>query len=389
MTICEESGETLLIGKFANDGCVGLDMRKILHIDMDAFFASVEQRDFPELQGLPVIVGGRPESRGVVAACSYEARKFGVHSAMPSAQALKLCKNAVFQPPRFEAYREASNGIHRVFKRFTDMIEPLSLDEAYLDVSVKAEELGSATEVAKQIRAQIFDEVNLTASAGVSFNKFLAKIASDMDKPNGLYVIRPEAAEAFIEQLDIRKFFGVGKVTEKKMHAIGIYTGADLKRLTEVELQTEFGQSGAYYYRVARGIDERPVRAHRIRKSIGKETTFDSNIVNKAAVWQTLLGIAERLESILEEKQLMAKTITLKIKYSDFELNTRSKTDVRGFTSKESMTGTLPELLKKTEVGTRPIRLVGVTLANLHKAGDQGKRDALEKIQENRQLGLF
>jgi DNA polymerase-4 len=364
-------------------------MRKILHIDMDAFFASVEQRDFPELQGLPVIVGGRPESRGVVAACSYEARKFGVRSAMPSAQAVKLCKNAVFQPPRFEAYREASEGIHRVFKRFTDMIEPLSLDEAYLDVSAKAEELGSATEVAKQIRAQIFTEVNLTASAGVSFNKFLAKIASDMDKPNGLYVIRPEAAEAFIEQLDIRKFFGVGKVTEKKMHAIGVYTGADLKRLTEVELRTEFGQSGAYYYRVARGIDERPVRAHRVRKSIGKETTFDSNIVSKAAVWQTLLGIAERLESILEEKQLMARTITLKIKYSDFELNTRSKTEALGFASKESMTGTLPELLKKTEVGTRPIRLVGITLANLHKSGEQDRQGIIEKVQENRQLGLF
>lgn len=364
-------------------------MRKILHIDMDAFFASVEQRDFPELQGLPVIVGGRPESRGVVAACSYEARKFGVHSAMPSSQAVKLCKKAVFQPPRFEAYREASEGIHKVFNRFTDMIEPLSLDEAYLDVTEMANELGSATEVANQIKALISQEVNLTASAGISFNKFLAKIASDMDKPNGLYVIRPEAAEAFIEQLDIRKFFGVGKVTEKKMHALGIYTGADLKRLSEVELQTEFGQSGAYYYRVARGIDDRPVRAHRVRKSIGKETTFESNIINKAAIWQTLMGIAERLESILEKKQIMAKTITLKVKYSDFQLNTRSKTDAQGFVSKESMTGALPELLKKTEVGSRPIRLIGITLANLQKMDEQASKIKVEAVQENRQLGLF
>lgn len=364
-------------------------MRKILHIDMDAFFASVEQRDFPELQGLPIIVGGRPESRGVVAACSYEARKFGVHSAMPSAQAIKLCKHAIFQLPRFDAYKEASSGIHKVFKRFTNMIEPLSLDEAYLDVTDKAQELGSATEVARLIKQQISDEVNLTASAGVSFNKFLAKIASDMDKPNGLFVIRPEQAEAFIEQLDIRKFFGVGKVTEQKMHNLGIYTGADLKRLTEVELQTEFGQSGAYYYSVARGIDERPVRAHRIRKSIGKETTFDSNVMNKSAIWQTLLGITERLESILEEKQLFAKTITLKVKYSDFELNTRSKTEVSGFFLKEDMAVALPELLKKTEVGYRPIRLIGVTLANLHKSGDARSIAKDKSIQEGTQLGLF
>ncbi|MFT6390282.1 MAG: DNA polymerase-4, partial [Cellvibrionaceae bacterium] len=210
-------------------------MRKIIHIDMDAFFASVEQRDFPELRGLPVIVGGRPESRGVVAACSYEAREFGIHSAMPCSQAAKLCKGAIFVPPRFESYREASAGIHLVFKRFTEMIEPLSLDEAYLDVTECAEKAGSATEVARLIKQQIKQEVNLTASAGISFNKFLAKIASDMDKPDGIYVIRPESAEAFIEQLNIRKFFGVGKVTEKKMHSLGIYTGADLKRLSEVE----------------------------------------------------------------------------------------------------------------------------------------------------------
>ena len=364
-------------------------MRKILHIDMDAFFASVEQRDFQELRGLPVIVGGKPESRGVVAACSYEARKFGVHSAMPCAQAAKLCKDAIFVPHRFDAYREASAGIHNVFKRFTDLIEPLSLDEAYLDVTKRAAELGSATEVALRIKQQIKDDVNLTASAGVSFNKFLAKIASDMDKPNGLYVIRPEAAEGFIEQLDIRKFFGVGKVTEKKMHKLGIYTGADLKRWSEVELQTEFGQSGAYYYRVARGIDERPVRPHRIRKSIGKETTFSSNLLDKAEIWQTLLGIAERIETILESKQLMAKTVTLKVKYSDFTLNTRSKTHNIGLVSKEQISGALPELLRKTEVGSRPIRLIGITLASLQSVNEQDKAAKPQSVSENPQLGLF
>ena len=364
-------------------------MRKILHIDMDAFFASVEQRDFPELQGLPVIVGGRPESRGVVAACSYEARVFGVHSAMPCAQAAKLCKNAVFVPHRFDAYREASVGIHTVFKRFTEMIEPLSLDEAFLDVTECAERFGSATAVANLIKQQIKEELNLTASAGVSFNKFLAKIASDMDKPDGLYVIRPEAAEAFVEQLEIRKFFGVGKVTEKKMHGLGIYTGADLKRLSEVELQTEFGQSGAYYHRVARGIDDRPVRSHRVRKSIGKETTFEGNVTNKASIWQTLVGIAERLEGILESKQLLAKTVTLKVKYSDFQLNTRSKTETLGFISKEEITGVLPELLRKTEVGKRPIRLIGITLANLRSSDQDEASPKPQGTSEDRQLGLF
>ena len=364
-------------------------MRKIIHIDMDAFFASVEQRDFPQLRGRPVIVGGRPESRGVVAACSYEARKFGVHSAMPSAQAAKLCKDAIFVPHRFDAYREASAGINRVFKCFTDMIEPLSLDEAYLDVTQCAREIGSATEVANLIKQQIKKEINLTASAGISYNKFLAKIASDMDKPDGLYVIRPEVAEAFVEQLDIRKFFGVGKVTEKKMHALGIYNGGDLKRLSEVELQTQFGQSGGYYHRVARGIDERPVRSHRVRKSIGKETTFEANLTNKASIWQTLLGIAERLEGILEAKQLVAKTVTLKVKYSDFQLNTRSKTDVLGFISKQEITGVLPELLQKTEVGKRPIRLVGISLSNLASSnGDSDSTDA-SGVREDPQLGLF
>jgi len=356
---------------------------------MDAFFASVEQRDFPQLRGKPVIVGGKPESRGVVAACSYEARAFGVHSAMPSSRAVKLCRNAIFVPPRFDAYREASEGIHAVFREYTSMIEPLSLDEAYLDVTDQALKLGSATEVAKQIKAEIKKTVSLTASAGVSYNKFLAKIASDMNKPDGLYIIRPESAQAFIEQLEIRKFFGVGRVTEKKMHALGIYTGGDLKRLSEVQLQTEFGQAGAYYYRVVRGTDNRPVQAHRERKSMGQETTFASDIVDKKTIWQTLQSIVERLESMLEAKQLAAKTITLKLRYSDFTLNTRSRTGNSYFISAQDMLEALPALLKKTEIGGRPIRLIGVTLSNFEKYSEAINAESNDVLIDDLQLGLF
>ena len=362
--------------------------RKILHIDMDAFFASVEQRDFPELQGKPVIVGGKAESRGVVAACSYEARKYGVRSAMPSAQAAKLCKHAIFQPPRFDAYREASHGIHQVFKKYTSLIEPLSLDEAYLDVTEIAEQIGSATEVAHRIKQEIHQSVSLTASAGVSFNKFLAKIASDMDKPDGLYVIRPEAAADFVEKLEIRKFFGVGKVTEKRMNALGIYTGADLKKLNEVQLQTEFGASGSYYYQVARGVDLRPVRASRQRKSIGSETTFANNLVDKKEIWQTLENLASKLEGHLHSKSLLAYTLTLKIRYSDFTLITRSKTRQRAYVGSQDICNELPELLRKTEVGTRPIRLIGVSLAKLKAIQDDAPNDKT-LAKDSSQLGLF
>lgn len=362
-------------------------LSKILHIDMDAFYASVEQRDFPELRGKPVIVGGKAESRGVVAACSYEARKFGVHSAMPSAQAAKLCKHAIFKPPRFDAYREASRGIHQVFRKYTSLIEPLSLDEAYLDVTQAAQEIGSATEVAQKIKLEIYQSVKLRASAGVSFNKFLAKIASDMDKPDGLYVIRPEAASAFVEQLEIRKFFGVGKITEKRMHALGIYTGADLKKLSEVQLQTEFGATGSYYYQVARGVDKRPVRASRQRKSLGNETTFEHNLLDKKEIWQTLQNIASTLEGYLQNKSLLAYTLTLKLRYSDFTIITRSKTRKQPYVSCEDICAELPELLRKTEVGRRPIRLIGITLAKLASAQDNELETKVS--MDSSQLGLF
>lgn len=365
-------------------------MRKILHIDMDAFYASVEQRDNPELQGKPVVVGGRPERRGVVAACSYEARKFGIHSAMPSSRALKLCKEVVFLPPRFEAYREASRKIHEVFSCYTSLIEPLSLDEAYLDVTEAADEAGSATDVARSIKQQIQQEVNLTASAGISYNKFLAKIASDMDKPDGLYVIRPEAAEEFIEQLEIRKFFGIGKVTEKKLQALGIYKGADLKALTKLQLQTQFGRTGAYYYNIARGIDDRPVKPHRVRKSVGSETTFENNLLNKKEIWQTLQRLALSVAESMQKRNLGARTVTLKVKYADFQLITRSKSNSQLSQSQQQILEVLPELLKKTEVGKRPIRLIGVTLANLEQMNDNVREcSKSELVRESTQLGLF
>ena len=365
-------------------------MRKILHIDMDAFYASVEQRDKPELRGKPLVVGGRPESRGVVAACSYEARKFGIHSAMPSSRAAKLCPDVVFLPPRFDAYREASSEIHKVFRQYTQMIEPLSLDEAYLDVTEYAEQEGSATVVAQLIKKQIKEQVKLTASAGVSYNKFLAKIASDMDKPDGLYVIRPEFAPTFIEQLEIRKFFGIGKVTEKKMQALGIFLGADLKKLSRIQLQTQFGKSGDYYYNIARGIDERPVRAHRERKSLGNETTFENNVTDKKEIWQTLNRLAAKLAEMTKKRNLMARTLTLKVRYADFTLITRSKTTDIPMQSLDDVLETLPELLKKTEVGERPIRLIGVTFANFVDQGTMGSNNLdSQVVMENPQLGLF
>ncbi|MCL4160144.1 UNVERIFIED_CONTAM: hypothetical protein GTU68_039869 [Idotea baltica] len=356
---------------------------------MDAFYASVEQRDNPELKGKPIIVGGQPGSRGVVAACSYEARQFGIHSAMPSSRAAKLCPSAIFMPPRFDVYREASINIHQVFKQFTKLIEPLSLDEAYLDVTKIASHSYSATDVARAIKAEIRQKVNLVASAGVSYNKFLAKIASDMDKPNGLFVIRPESAQAFIEQLEIRKFFGVGKVTEKKMQRLGIYTGADLKALTLIQLQTHFGSSANYYYNIVRGIDERPVKANRERKSIGKETTFESNIVSKHQIWKALQDIAIKIESSLTDKKMLAKTVTLKVKYSDFQLITRSKTIDGWIGSQQAILAVLPELLKKTAVGEQPIRLIGVTLSNLTIELDSINSAKNINASKNEQMGLF
>ncbi|MEO0367275.1 MAG: DNA polymerase IV [Pseudomonadota bacterium] len=362
-------------------------MRKIIHVDMDAFYASVEQRDNPELMGKPVIVGGKPQSRGVVAACSYEARKFGIHSAMPSVRAAQLCPSAIFLPARFDAYRAASKMIMEIFTRYSDAIEPLSLDEAYLDVTLAAQKLGSATEVAKNIKNEIREEVNLTASAGVSYNKFLAKIASDLEKPNGLTVIKPEDAQSLIESLEVRKFHGVGKVTEAKLQDLGIYTGLDLKKLTRLQLQTQFGKSGDYYYNIARGIDERPVSAHRKRKSIGSETTFVDNVTDKQRIWRTLLELAEGVVASIEKRQFVARTLTIKVRYADFTLITRSHTPKKPFSTLDEIKSLMPDLLKKTEVGDRPIRLIGVTAHNLVANEERGKGD--KQPAASSQLGLF
>jgi len=329
---------------------------------MDAFFASVEQRDQPEYKGKPLIVGGQPNSRGVVAACSYEARKFGIHSAMPCSRAYRLCPQAIFVPPRFEAYREVSNQIRKIFWHYASQVEPLSLDEAYLDVTYTAEFDGSATRIAQAIKAEILAETNLNASAGVSYNKFLAKIASDMDKPNGLYVIKPEQGLAFVADLAIGKFHGIGPATETKMKKIGIETGNDLRQKTLVELVSHFGKSGQYYYNIARAIDERPVRSQRIRKSLGKETTFAEDILSVEVLTDKIMALAKQVLNSLEKQKLQAKTLTVKVKYANFKQVTRAYTAEKtlNFPALEQL---VPSLLTRTEVGKMPVRLVGISLS--------------------------
>ncbi|PPL04359.1 DNA polymerase IV [Parapedobacter indicus] len=299
-------------------------MRKIIHIDMDAFYASVEQRDFPEYRGVPLVVGGPPNSRGVVATASYEARKYGVRSAMPCSQAARLCPHAVFVPPRFDAYKAVSAKIREIFRRYTDVIEPLSLDEAYLDVTTDKRAIGSAMEIARQIKAAIRSELGLTASAGISVNKFVAKIASDMQKPDGLTFIGPSRIERFMENLPVEKFFGVGKVTAAKMKQMQLFTGADLKRLSEVELVRLFGKSGRFYYHIVRGVDDRPVQPDRELKSIAVEDTFGEDLHRVAAMEEELEKIATKLAGRMQSRKLKGRTITLKIRFADFRLITRS-----------------------------------------------------------------
>ncbi len=340
-------------------------IRKIIHIDMDAFYASVEQRDRPELKGKPVIVGGEPSSRGVVAACSYEARKYGIHSAMASSIAYKRCPQAVFIRPRFDAYRAVSADIREIFYEFTDLVEPLSLDEAFLDVTENHKGMASATLVAKEIKKKISAETgNLTASAGVSFNKFIAKVASDFNKPDGITVITPEIADEFIDKLPIRKFFGVGKVTEEKMLNLGIQTGADLKKFTKENLIQLFGKSGTYFYNIAHGLDERPVEPNRIRKSIGKETTLLEDIDDIEQMLQTLEDIAVRLEGSLIKREAKGHTITLKIKYFDFQSITRSITVDEPVDNASVMMKYVKPLLSKTEAGRKKIRLLGISISS-------------------------
>lgn len=353
---------------------------KIIHIDMDAFYASVEQRDQPELRGKPVIVGGDPNGRGVVAACSYEARKFGIHSAMSAAKAYKRCPNAVFLKPRMNIYKTVSAEIKAVFYEYTDLVEPLSLDEAFLDVTENKKNRVSATQIAQEIRAEIYKKTSLTASAGVSFNKFLAKTASDMNKPNGITVITPDQADRFIDTLPIRKFFGVGKVTEKKMHSLGIKTGADLKQMTKNELVIHFGKAGRYFHNIAHAKDNRPVVPNRARKSVGRETTFTEDIDNNDQMTEILWQIALQIENLLKKHDVSGMTVTLKVRYSDFQTVTRSVTHTAPISEAKTIMDHVRPLLANTEAQQKKVRLLGITVSNFV--------DAQNKIRKYRQLLL-
>jgi DNA polymerase-4 len=339
-------------------------VRKIIHIDMDAFFASVEQLDNPELRGKPVAVGGSGE-RSVVAAASYEARKFGVRSAMPSVIAKRLCPDLIFVKHNFTRYTEVSGAIHEIFREYTDLIEPLSIDEAFLDVTEDKKNIGSATVIAKKIRNEIKSKTGLTASAGVSVNKFLAKIASDINKPDGLYVIRPEAAEKFIEELVVEKFYGIGRVTSQKMHKLGIHTGADLKKWDRVSLVRNFGKSGVFFYDIVRGIDDRPVEPDQERKSVGTELTYEKDLTTRFEVIAELYKLEKELMERLEHSEATGRTITLKVKFSDFRQITRSKTLQNYIRDFEILHKEVSEIRKSLKLEGTRIRLLGLSISNL------------------------
>jgi DNA polymerase IV len=338
-------------------------IRKIIHVDMDAFYASVEQRDNPALKGKPVAVG-YPARRGVVAAASYEARRFGIHSAMPSITALRLCPELIFVAPRFEVYRSVSNQIHSIFADYTDLIEPLALDEAYLDVTANRQNIPTAWATAKAIRARILKETSLTASAGISYNKFLAKLASGKRKPNGQFAITPEVGEAFIDALPVDKFHGVGPVTAKKMHELGIKTGADLKARSLTDLRRHFGKSGSWYYDIAHGRDDREVNPNRERKSMSSETTFAEDLTEPVAIEAGVISMANDVWEWLENSGSSARTVTIKIKWADFKQSTRSRSLKKPVTSRSQLHEIALDLIRSVFPPEKGIRLVGVTLSN-------------------------
>ena len=338
--------------------------RKIIHIDMDAFYASVEQMDHPELRGKPIAVGGS-ENRGVVAAASYEARKFGVRSAISGVLAKKNCPELIFVSPRFDRYKEISKKIHAIFHDYTDLVEPLSLDQAYLDVTHNKKGNPSATLLAKEIRTRILNEVGLTASAGISVNKFVAKIASDYNKPNGQKTVNPDEVLSFLEELPIRKFYGVGKVTTEKMYQLGIFTGLELKSKSLEFLSTHFGKSGTFYYHVVRGIHNSEVKPDRITKSVAAEHTFDTNLSSEIFMLEQLEKIATSLERRLKKQNIAGKTVTLKIKYSDFSQQTRSKTVPYFIADKGLILENVKELLYQERMKDS-VRLLGISLSNLN-----------------------
>ncbi|WP_420320739.1 DNA polymerase IV [Flagellimonas sp.] len=339
-------------------------LRKIIHVDMDAFYASVEQHDNPDLKGKPIAVGGGSK-RGVVSAASYEARKFGVRSAMAGYIARKNCPELIFVKPRFDRYNEVSKQVRSIFFEYTDLVEPLSLDEAYLDVTENKKGNPSATLIAKEIRQKILDATGLTASAGISINKFIAKVASDYNKPNGQKTVNPEEVIQFLEDLDIRKFYGVGKVTAEKMYKLGIFTGKDLKQKSLEFLDGHFGKSGKYYYNVVRGIHNSEVKPHRTPKSVGAERTFSENLSSEIFMLEKLENISSELERRLKKSEIAGKTVTLKIKYSDFTLQTRSKTLPYYVADKDLILETSRELLYQSEL-YNSVRLLGISLSNLN-----------------------
>jgi len=338
--------------------------RKIIHIDMDAFYASVEQRDNPDLRGKPVAVGGSRE-RGVVAAASYEARKFGVHSAMPSITAKRKCPDLIFVKPRFDAYKAISLQIREIFAEYTPIIEPLSLDEAYLDVTENLKGIVSATQIAEEIRAKIRAETGLTASAGVSYNKFLAKLASDHRKPDGLFVITPKMGPAFVETLPVRKFHGVGPATARKMSGLGVETGLDLRGQTLEFLQQHFGKVSSYYYWAARGVDERPVRADRIRKSVGAENTFPADLFVYEAARDALREIVDKVWDYCEASGIRGRTVTLKVKFANFRIITRSRTGQMPIRTRSELEQLGDALLEPLFPVARGIRLLGISMSSL------------------------
>ncbi len=344
--------------------------RRIIHVDMDAFYASVEQRDDPSLRGVPLAVGGSRE-RGVVAAASYEARRFGVHSAMPAVTARRRCPDLVFVRPRFDVYKAVSQQVHAIFARYTPLIQPLSLDEAYLDVTAPLLDRGSATAIAAEIRAAIRAETGLTASAGVSYNKFLAKLASDHRKPDGLFVITPRMGPGFVEGLPVGKFHGIGPKTAARMNALGIHTGLDLRAQSRVFLVEHFGKAGDYLYGVARGVDDRPVEADRVRKSVGAETTFARDLLRWEEVGPALEPVFAQAWLACTRSRYAARTVTVKVKYADFQQVTRSRSGAAPVATQVALEQVILDLLRSLFPPRLGVRLLGVTLSNLDAGPSQ------------------
>jgi len=342
-------------------------IRKIIHIDMDAFYASVEQMDDISLKGKPVVVGGS-KKRGVVAAASYEARKFGIRSAMPSALAKKKCNNIIFVRPRFNRYKEISTNIRKIFYDYTDLVEPLSLDEAFLDVTVNKKNISLAEKIASEIRERIRDSIGLSSSAGISINKFLAKIATEINKPNGQKTIHPSIVDSFIDELPIEKFFGIGKVTAKKMNDMGIFNGASLRSFSQENLKKNFGKQGSHYFKIVRSIQDSPVNPNRIRKSIGAERTFRHDIDSETFMLGKLNEIADELERRLLDSGNKGKTVTVKIKYSDFTQQTRSRSVDHYLQNKENIFPIIEELIYQKRM-VKPVRLLGISITNLYRSG--------------------